>query len=267
MKNFVCEMKRGKIKLSDYEKLKGIINDAEKLIEKEVTSREPEFSAWHVSASRFLKSHFGDESYEFNDFQGCCFMPTVYVGEVSKEKDVVACQKGLKEAIAIFRTYLSEMEEDTQEVNQNNFDNKKVFVVHGHDELRRDEVELFIGRIGLKPIILSNQPSEGATIIEKIESNTNVGFALVLYTACDLGKANEDNSELKFRARQNVVFEHGYLIAKLGRQRVLALVADENIETPSDLSGVVYVQMNDDWKTKVKRELKSCGLEFDELGD
>ena len=45
------------------------------------------------------------------------------------------------------------------------------------------------------------------------------------------------------RARQNVVFEHGYLIAKLGRKNVCALVRD-NIEVPNDISGIVYVPLD-----------------------
>ena len=44
----------------------------------------------------------------------------------------------------------------------------------------------------------------------------------------------------KNRANQNVVFEHGYLMATLGRENVCALVQGD-IETPNDISGVVYV--------------------------
>src|SRR5699024_3079224 len=88
--------------------------------------------------------------------------------------------------------------------------NTKVFIVHGHDVDRRNEVELFMRRIGLTPVILCNQPNAGLTIIEKIEENTDVDFSLVLYTGCDEGKLKTD-ADLKPRARQNVVFEHGYL--------------------------------------------------------
>lgn len=142
--------------------------------------------------------------------------------------------------------------------------NNKIFVVHGHDENVRDQVELFLRRIGLEPIILCNQPNSGLTIIEKIEANTDVGFALVLYTACDEGKLKTDEI-LRPRARQNVVFEHGYLIQKLDRKNVAALVADE-VETPGDFSGVLYISLNDaNWKQQVMRELKNSGFEFDSI--
>ena len=103
------------------------------------------------------------------------------------------------------------------------------------------------------------------TIIEKIEYYSNeADFALVLYTACDLGRGIfETKVHPKNRARQNVVFEHGYLMAKLGRENVCALVKGE-IETPNDISGVVYVGLDTlgVWKFEVNKELKVCGYKF-----
>ena len=116
-------------------------------------------------------------------------------------------------------------------------------------------------KIGFNPIVLREKPNEGQTIIEKIEKYTNVGFAIVLYTPCDEGKAKE-SSVYKSRSRQNVVFEHGYLCAKLGRKYVCALVKDD-VEIPGDLGGVVYTPMNPGWEMLVARELKSAGYTFD----
>lgn len=142
-------------------------------------------------------------------------------------------------------------------------DNKKVFIVHGHDESVKIAVARFLERLDLKPIILHEQASGGTTIIEKIENNTDVGFGIVLYTPCDLGKAKNDD-ELQIRARQNVIFEHGYLIAKLGRSNVCALVKD-NIEKPNDISGVVYVNYDSgtSWHTELFKELKNAGYDLD----
>ncbi|KOO58686.1 hypothetical protein WH43_07475 [Rheinheimera sp. KL1] len=139
---------------------------------------------------------------------------------------------------------------------------RKVFIVHGRDNEAKQEVSRFIEKLGLEAIILHEQASVGMTIIEKIEHYTNdADFALVLYTACDHGRgAHESNVSPKSRARQNVVFEHGYLIAKLGRQNVCSLVKGD-IETPNDVSGIVYVTLDQlgAWKTEVAKELKACG--------
>jgi predicted nucleotide-binding protein len=117
----------------------------------------------------------------------------------------------------------------------------------------------FIESLGLTPIILHMQASSGRTIIENIEHYSNVGFGIVLYTPCDVGlKAGTLNGS--YRARQNVVFEHGYLIGKLGRPRVAAVVKD-TVETPNDISGVVYVPLDaqNTWKEELKKEMRSVG--------
>lgn len=138
---------------------------------------------------------------------------------------------------------------------------KDVFIVHGHDSVVLKDVENFVRKIGLNPIILRDMPSTGKTIIEKIEKYTGkVCYAIVLYTPCDEGKAKED-TECKSRARQNVVFEHGYLCGKLTRSHVCALVKGD-VEVPGDLSGIVYVTMSEKWEFDVAKEMKAVGIEL-----
>lgn len=139
---------------------------------------------------------------------------------------------------------------------------RKVFIVHGRDNEAKQEVSRFIEKLGLEAIILHEQASAGMTIIEKIEHYSNdADFALILYTACDHGREiHESKTSTKNRARQNVVFEHGYFMAKLGRENVCSLVKGD-IETPNDISGVVYVPLDEHgaWKNEVAKELKACG--------
>ena len=139
------------------------------------------------------------------------------------------------------------------------FNKNQVFIVHGHDEHAKNDVKAYVESKGLEPIILHMQASGGRTIIEKIDHYSNVGFGIVLYTECDVG-AKRDSLNYKWRARQNVVFEHGYLIAKLSRQRVAALVKG-TVETPNDISGVVYVSMDaaGNWKGELDSELRAAG--------
>lgn len=136
---------------------------------------------------------------------------------------------------------------------------RQVFIVHGQDDLARVQMSTFISSLGLQPIVLHEQASNGMTIIEKIEYYSNVGFGIILYTPCDIGCRNGEMNS-RYRARQNVVFEHGYLIAKLGRSRVTAMVKGP-VEIPNDISGVVYVGMDDlgAWQNQLKTELRSAG--------
>ena len=76
----------------------------------------------------------------------------------------------------------------------------------------------------------------------------------------DIGKEKSEAVE-KQRARQNVVYEAGYFMGKLGRERVIMLV-DNGIELPSDLQGVVYTD-SESWKTEVLQELQSIGYAID----
>ena len=142
---------------------------------------------------------------------------------------------------------------------------KKVFIVHGHDNAAIQEMARTLEKGGFEAIILHEQPDSGLTIIEKIERYSDVDFAVVLYTECDLGRAKEtDQKDERYRARQNVVFEHGYLIGKLGRDHVCALVKG-NVETPGDISGVVYVSMDSAgaWKMQLGKNMRAVGLPVD----
>lgn len=141
----------------------------------------------------------------------------------------------------------------------------KVFVVHGHDNGAKQEMARTLEKGGFEAIILHEQPDSGKTVIEKIERYSEVGFAVVLYTECDMGRDKTfPKEDEKYRARQNVVFEHGYLIGKLGRDRVCALVKG-NVETPGDINGVVYIPMDaaGAWKIQLAKNMKEVGLAVD----
>lgn len=143
-------------------------------------------------------------------------------------------------------------------------DLKRVFIVHGHDESAQNKVARFVERLGFEAVILHEKASSGKTIIEKIEHYSDVGFAIVLYTPDDVGSVKSMPEILNLRARQNVVFEHGYLIGKLGRENVTALV-DGSLELPNDISGVVYVNLDEAsaWHLKLAKEMKQSGYEID----
>lgn len=170
----------------------------------------------------------------------------------------------LKECKSQIQEDTSKPEAPTPNITQALMDISQVFIVHGYDKLARLEVANFIKSLGLKDIVLNEQASSGKTIIEKIEEYTNVGFGIVLYTPCDLGASKAEKDQLRPRARQNVVFEHGYLIGKIGRENVCALVKGD-IEKPTDISGVVYIPMDegDGWKLAIAKEMRDRGYKVD----
>ncbi|MDO9276046.1 MAG: nucleotide-binding protein [Lutibacter sp.] len=148
--------------------------------------------------------------------------------------------------------------------------NNKVFVVHGHDSGLKNDIDIFLRDLGLEPIILHRQVDEGLTIIEKFEKHSDVGYAFILLTPDDLGTTvelyNKPNEEkkLEFRARQNVIFEFGYFIAKLGRRNVCCIFK-EGVTLPNDISGLLYKQVSQSIDTigyEIIKELKNVGLKL-----
>ncbi|KAA3616728.1 MAG: hypothetical protein DWQ05_10700 [Calditrichaeota bacterium] len=145
-----------------------------------------------------------------------------------------------------------------------NFNNNKVFIVHGHDDESKEKLARFLGALNLDPIILHEQANEGKTIIEKFETYTEVAFAVVLLTPDDIGGKVKKPDKVLPRARQNVIFELGFFIGKIGRNRVCALHKG-NVELPSDYHGILYLPMDESggWKLLLARELKQIGLNID----
>lgn len=154
------------------------------------------------------------------------------------------------------------------------FDPKKIFIVHGHDGEAKQELARTLTNFGLNPIILHEQPDGGRTLIEKFEGESlDAGYAFILLTPDDnltLHKFNKKthkiDDETLNRARQNVVFEMGYFMGKLGRGNVCCLYK-EGVELPSDLHGIVYKSYNksiNELYLPIKEELRNAKYEIKE---
>ena len=135
-------------------------------------------------------------------------------------------------------------------------------MTHGHDDAMRHDVARVIERLGLKPIILHEQPSQGLTIIEKFEQYSDVPYAIVLLSPDDKGCGKSDFPKgAKHRARQNVILELGFFLGRLGRDRVAVLYKnDQEFEIPSDYRGVIYIPYNRAWEYELVKELKAAGF-------
>lgn len=145
---------------------------------------------------------------------------------------------------------------------------KRVFVVYGHDPDSRSQLEAMLRRWDLDPLILDQLPSEGQTIIEKLEKHTSeANFAVVLATPDDIGFRAGHEDEKAYRARQNVVLELGMMLSKLGRKNVAILLKQqENMERPSDIQGLIYIPFKDsvtDGAVLLAKEMAAQGYKID----
>ena len=144
----------------------------------------------------------------------------------------------------------------------------KIFVVHGHDNELKNDVELFLRSINLEPVVLHRQLDEGLTVIEKFEKHSDVNYAIVLLTPDDIGytvdegRKKEEDRNVELRARQNVILEFGFFIGKLSRKNVCCIYK-EGVTLPSDLNGLIYKKVDktvDEIGMFLMKELKNAGL-------
>jgi predicted nucleotide-binding protein len=120
--------------------------------------------------------------------------------------------------------------------------NVRVFIVHGHDELALAQLKSLLLESKLVPVVLKEIPRTGTHILVKLEEEIGkctAGF--VLLTPDDLGRSQTDKKDkLVPRARQNVIFESGYLTAQFRDARRVCFLVQEPVDMPSDLDGLLY---------------------------
>ena len=133
----------------------------------------------------------------------------------------------------------------------------KVFIVHGHENETKLELKNYVQntlKLG-EPIILAEKASGGLTIIEKFEkyaSGCNLVFVLL---------TPDDVYGTEKRARQNVIFEMGYFLGKLGRKsgRVILLYKGD-LDIPNDISGLIYINIDNGVEAageEIRREIST----------
>jgi len=221
-----------------------------------------------------IRDVFGPRSPEFHDYEhhriwhgGLNYLDT----EVDLQEKFTA---GIPQTITMLEGLISRLEEQREDLGPETAPaipgiapltgTRRFFIVHGHDDAIKEAVARFLVALDLKPIILHEQASQGRTIIEKFEEHAEVDFAVVILTPDDFGYAAGSPSEARPRARQNVIFELGYFVGRLGRSRVCALHKG-NVEILSDYKGVIYISMDDPqgWQLLLAREIKAAGIDVD----
>lgn len=238
----------------------------------------PKLVALSTSIEDTLVRCFGENTsvyYRFSSAAQLHFSPGIWTDNYPQrhhyvegtQKNILQSISMLGEAQRTLREDLADHEHaDTPETsivvnNAQRALQRKVFVVHGHDEGARETVARFLMQLGFDPIILHEQANQGRTVMEKVEAHGEVGFAVVLLTPDDEGSVKGGTSEP--RVRQNVLLELGYFLGRLGRDKVCALKRG-TVEIPSDFAGVVWESMDGNgWKQALGRELEAAGHEID----
>ena len=130
--------------------------------------------------------------------------------------------------------------------------NDSIFISHGHAELLKLQLKDFVReKLGKKAVILSEQPNNGMTIVEKLEAvSEKCNKAIILLTKDD------EMADGSMRGRQNVIHEIGFFQGKYGRRNVI-LLCEEGVASFTNISGIVYIQFNRDHFSEVFEPLRN----------
>ncbi|WP_054009656.1 TIR domain-containing protein [Arthrobacter sp. ERGS1:01] len=235
------------------------------------------FEDWREGTEMVLRTVMGNGSPLHMKFTLTQFRPSSGAGGAFFERR----QAGIDKALSILRAaqnelriraesqqaeLTAEVEELIDVADKGTVETPgRIFIVHGHDDGKKHELARFLTALtGSEPVILHEQPNKGALLMEKLETSAaGTGFAVVLLTADDLGRAKTEE-DLNGRGRQNVVFEMGFFMGALGRSHV-AVLMDEGVEVPGDVTGLVYTSLDaaGAWKHTLAREIEHANIHVD----
>ncbi|NKL59713.1 TIR domain-containing protein [Rhizobium leguminosarum] len=243
-------------------------------------SFSPAVKALETSIEATLSSVFGKDTVEYNRYHRATNLDHYRMFIGGSAASVGEVQHDITEnkatALALLQQAVRDLEEELEHqpgvpaalkpVAASSAGSNKVFLVHGRDNEAKNEVARFLEKIGLEVIILHERPNLGRHLLTKFQEEAgDVGFAVILITPDDEGGLS-GGSDKEPRARQNVIFELGFFIGKLGASHVAPLVKGDVVR-PSDFDGIGYIGLDatGGWKGLLARELKGAKVPFDAM--
>lgn len=255
-------------------KLRRRIEETTNIDPEKVRYDDAKIDAVESNIRETVREVFGSNSPEFNDHGHHRIWHGGYNYLDSVGQRQAKFTAGVPQTVTMLEGLISRLKEKQEELQSDqpatiqgaaqHTGTRRIFVVHGHDDAAKEAVARFLSKLNLEPIILHEKANQGRTIIEKFEGHADVDFAVILLTPDDRGHPSDSPEKARPRARQNVIFELGYFVGRLGRSRVCALHKG-NVEILSDYEGVIYVSMDDpqEWRLLLAREIKAAGVDID----
>ena len=141
----------------------------------------------------------------------------------------------------------------------------QVFVVQSTNNEMNADVLQTLEKLELKSILLNQTPKSEQKLVEKVKDYPNASFGVVLLCAVDSVCFEGTNpEEPKHQASQNMIFDLGFLLGKLGKNNVVAVYwPRKGFELPDKFEGVRWVEYKQGWYFKLINELKEAKYEVD----
>jgi predicted nucleotide-binding protein len=218
----------------------------------------PTAMRWYMKSMYWYRRLYGPESAPFKE------LVALREGLAKKTADPARIRAKVNEFLALV-AFLSNGAASASSVTVSRPsappNTRRVFVIHGHDELNTLRLQAMLkDHFSLDVIVMTAKPGQSRPIIEKFEENARYcTFAFALFTPDDLVVKSEEKYH---QARPNVIFETGWFVGRLGKERVMILLK-EGTKIYSDFDGVSRVHYKEDVKDvflQIQTELSASDI-------
>ena len=124
-----------------------------------------------------------------------------------------------------------------------------------------------MSKLGLVPVVMREQPSQGRKLVERYADYADIGFAIVLLSPDDFAyEKNESPTKRYLQPHQDVIFALGLFLGKLSKENVISFyIESPNFKAPTDFEGIKSIAFDDrdSWKLALIRELTAAGYTVD----
>jgi predicted nucleotide-binding protein len=185
-------------------------------------------------------------------------------GESGKSFEEPAVDEGEKDLASAIEEEITNLEITPGAESMEKSNNRKVYIINGHDQEKMKTVVHFVENLGLEPVVSHEQPGQGQNLIEDFERDSGPVFAITLLTADDYGYPKGRPEHPQPRPKQNVIFELGFLIGRL-RQNLVCALYEEGLDFPAEYQGGIFIPYDAGglWKLLVARNMKLANVDID----
>lgn len=220
----------------------------------------PEYDVWCNTIKAVLEEVFGHNSSEYESFRTSgrqMHMRMPMMPDSVYQEDYIANLKSKETAILSIINKCEVLGIKKEEPIAKGAI-PEAFIVHGGKSEARDKLYQFLSALGIKPLIINEEPREGRSVNEQVEHySKQADCAIILGTADD-----KELKDGKLYPRRNAFIEIGIFQEKFSNRIIYLL--EEGASLPSDISEKLYTpftrQCMDEAFITVVRELRKFGL-------
>jgi len=204
-------------------------------------SLESKYNSWNNENFVILKRIFDVEAIAKDYSISSWSIGNMLISDLLFVEKVNNLKQNLENKINKLESVYASLElfEDVKRENQ-------IYFVHSKDTDATQKVIDYLKSEGYSLVILKKVSGAGTTIIDDIESNLDIRYAVVVL--------NPDGVDANY-PNQNILLELGIFIGHLGRENVSA-ICEPNTILPLDYHGFEYIDFSGNWEKKLKHELK-----------